>query len=140
MMLSAGTRLGSYAILGPIGAGGMGEVYRARDTRLGRDVAVKVLPGEVSHTPERLHRFEQEASRRRTSARVPDRKGAGPSGSRVPASCLAWRRPGRGHGAIRGSRVRRAGKEADAPDPTGHVGPRLGGGRRCMGCGGTHVP
>jgi serine/threonine protein kinase len=41
----------------------MGEVYRARDTRLGRDVAVKVLPGEVSHTPERLHRFEQEARR-----------------------------------------------------------------------------
>ena len=61
MTLSAGTRLGPYEILGPIGAGGMGEVYRARDTRLGRDVAVKVLPGEVSHTPERLHRFEQEA-------------------------------------------------------------------------------
>ena len=61
MTLSAGMRLGPYAILGPIGAGGMGEVYRARDTRLGRDVAVKVLPGEVSHTPERLHRFEQEA-------------------------------------------------------------------------------
>jgi len=61
MALSAGTRLGPYEILGPIGAGGMGEVYRARDTRLGRDVAVKVLPGEASHTPERLHRFEQEA-------------------------------------------------------------------------------
>jgi len=59
--LSAGTRLGPYEILGLVGAGGMGEVYRARDTRLGRDVAVKVLPGEVSHTPERLHRFEQEA-------------------------------------------------------------------------------
>jgi hypothetical protein len=61
MALSAGTRLGPYEILGPIGAGGMGEVYRARDTRLGRDVAVKVLPGELSHTPERLYRFEQEA-------------------------------------------------------------------------------
>ena len=61
MALSAGMRLGPYEILGPVGAGGMGEVYRARDTRLGRDVAVKVLPGEVSHTPERLHRFEQEA-------------------------------------------------------------------------------
>jgi hypothetical protein len=61
MTLSAGMRLGPYEIVGPIGAGGMGEVYRARDTRLGRDVAIKVLPGEVSHTPERLHRFEQEA-------------------------------------------------------------------------------
>ncbi len=61
MALSAGTRLGPYEILGPIGAGGMGEVYRARDTRLGRDVAVKVLPGEYSQSPERLHRFEQEA-------------------------------------------------------------------------------
>ncbi len=61
MALSGGTRLGPYEVLGPIGAGGMGEVYRARDTRLGRDVAVKVLPGAVSHTPERLHRFEQEA-------------------------------------------------------------------------------
>jgi eukaryotic-like serine/threonine-protein kinase len=61
MALSAGTRLGPYEILGPIGAGGMGEVYRARDTRLGREVAVKVLPGGVSHDAERLHRFEQEA-------------------------------------------------------------------------------
>jgi serine/threonine protein kinase len=61
MTLAAGTRLGPYEIQGPIGAGGMGEVYRARDTRLGRDVAVKVLPAEASHTPERLHRFEQEA-------------------------------------------------------------------------------
>jgi len=61
MALSAGTRLGPYEILGPIGAGGMGEVYRARDTRLGRDVAVKVLPAEYSQDADRLHRFEQEA-------------------------------------------------------------------------------
>ena len=61
MTLSAGTRLGPYEIAGPIGAGGMGEVYRARDTRLGRDVAVKVLLTGASHTAERLHRFEQEA-------------------------------------------------------------------------------
>jgi eukaryotic-like serine/threonine-protein kinase len=61
MVLSAGTRLGPYEIAGPIGAGGMGEVYRARDMRLGRDIAVKVLPADVSRTPERLHRFEQEA-------------------------------------------------------------------------------
>jgi hypothetical protein len=59
--LSFGTRLGPYEVLGPIGAGGMGEVYRARDTRLGRDVAVKVLPAELSHDAQRLHRFEQEA-------------------------------------------------------------------------------
>ncbi len=61
MSLSAGTRLGPYEILAPIGAGGMGEVYGARDTRLGRDVAVKVLPSSFSADPDRLHRFEQEA-------------------------------------------------------------------------------
>jgi len=61
MTLAAGTRLGPYEILGPIGAGGMGEVYRARDARLGRDVAVKVLRGEPGHTPVQLRRFEQEA-------------------------------------------------------------------------------
>jgi Tol biopolymer transport system component len=59
-MLSAGTRLGPYEILSPLGAGGMGEVYRARDPRLGRDVAIKVLPGEFAADPERLRRFEQE--------------------------------------------------------------------------------
>lgn len=47
MPLSAGDKLGPYEIIAPIGAGGMGEVYRARDTRLGRDVALKILPGEV---------------------------------------------------------------------------------------------
>ena len=61
MSLSAGTKLGPYEILVPLGAGGMGEVYRARDTRLGRDVAVKVLPPEFASDPERLRRFEQEA-------------------------------------------------------------------------------
>ena len=60
-MLIAGTKLGPYEILEPLGAGGMGEVYRARDTRLGRDVAIKVLPSSFSKDPERLHRFEQEA-------------------------------------------------------------------------------
>jgi serine/threonine protein kinase len=59
--LSAGTRLGSYEIIAPLGAGGMGEVYRARDARLGREVALKVLPAELSQDPERLSRFEQEA-------------------------------------------------------------------------------
>ena len=61
MALSAGTRLGPYEILGSIGAGGMGEVYRAKDTRLGRDVAVKVLPAALAGNADRLRRFEQEA-------------------------------------------------------------------------------
>src|SRR5262245_28737771 len=61
MMLAAGSRLGPYEILAPLGAGGMGEVYRARDPRLGREVAVKVLPAAMSSDPDRLRRFEQEA-------------------------------------------------------------------------------
>jgi hypothetical protein len=61
MQLQAGATLGPYEIIAPIGAGGMGEVYRARDTRLGRIVAVKVLPSDVARDPERLQRFEQEA-------------------------------------------------------------------------------
>src|SRR3979411_2432464 len=61
MSLSSGTRLGPYEILGPLGAGGMGEVYRARDARLKRDVAVKVLPPSYSQDEDRLRRFEQEA-------------------------------------------------------------------------------
>jgi hypothetical protein len=59
--LAPGTRLGPYEIVGPLGAGGMGEVYRARDTRLGRDVAVKVLPQHLSSSPEIRARFEREA-------------------------------------------------------------------------------
>ena len=60
-MLSAGARLGPYEILSPLGAGGMGEVYRALDPRLGREVAIKVLPEAVATDPERLRRFEKEA-------------------------------------------------------------------------------
>jgi TolB-like protein/Flp pilus assembly protein TadD len=59
--MQAGTRLGPYEIVAPLGAGGMGEVYRARDTRLGRDVAIKVLSAEFTEDPDRMHRFEQEA-------------------------------------------------------------------------------
>jgi eukaryotic-like serine/threonine-protein kinase len=61
MSLSAGTKLGGYEVLALIGAGGMGEVYRARDSVLKRDVAIKVLPSFISHDPHRLRRFEQEA-------------------------------------------------------------------------------
>ena len=61
MRLTPATRLGSFEIVAPLGAGGMGEVYRARDLRLGREVALKVLPGEVADSPDRLARFEREA-------------------------------------------------------------------------------
>ena len=61
MTLAAGSKLGPYEILAPIGAGGMGEVYRAKDPRLGREVAIKVLPPSFSQDAERLRRFEQEA-------------------------------------------------------------------------------
>jgi eukaryotic-like serine/threonine-protein kinase len=61
MSLGPGTRLGPYEIVSPLGAGGMGEVYKARDPRLGRDVAVKVIPVAFASDPERLQRFEQEA-------------------------------------------------------------------------------
>src|SRR5450432_3699498 len=61
MPLAPGFKLGPYEILAPIGAGGMGEVYRARDTKLDRDVAIKVLPAALAQDPERLARFEREA-------------------------------------------------------------------------------
>src|SRR5262245_38795022 len=61
MPAAPGTRLGPYEILSLIGAGGMGEVYRARDSRLGRDVAIKTLPENLARDPERLARFEREA-------------------------------------------------------------------------------
>jgi len=61
MALNPGTKLGQYEIIAPLGAGGMGEVYRARDAQLGRDVAIKVLPSALATDPDRLRRFEQEA-------------------------------------------------------------------------------
>src|SRR3981189_2143860 len=61
MTLVAGTRFGAYEILSPLGAGGMGEVYRGRDSRLGREVARKILPDPLASNPERLQRFEREA-------------------------------------------------------------------------------
>ena len=61
MALSPGNKLGPYEIIAAIGAGGMGEVYRAKNTRLGRDVAIKVLPEALVKDADRLRRFEQEA-------------------------------------------------------------------------------
>ncbi|HET9794534.1 MAG TPA: protein kinase, partial [Thermoanaerobaculia bacterium] len=61
MTLQAGTRLGPYEIVSPIGAGGMGEVYKAKDARLGRDVAIKVLPSHLTDDPDLKARFEREA-------------------------------------------------------------------------------
>ena len=61
MPLASGSKLGPYEIVGPLGAGGMGEVYRAKDTRLGRDVAIKILPTEMSADAARKQRFEREA-------------------------------------------------------------------------------
>jgi eukaryotic-like serine/threonine-protein kinase len=61
MTIAAGTHLGSYEVVAQIGAGGMGEVYQAHDTKLGRDVAIKVLPEVFAHDPERLSRFQREA-------------------------------------------------------------------------------
>ena len=61
MPLSAGTRLGVFEILAPLGKGGMGEVYRATDTKLEREVAVKILPEEMAKRPDRMARFQREA-------------------------------------------------------------------------------
>lgn len=61
MALSRGDRLGPYEIVAPLGAGGMGEVWRARDERLGRDVAIKVLPASLAADPQRVRRVEKEA-------------------------------------------------------------------------------
>src|SRR5271154_4561369 len=61
MSLTSGTKLGPYEILSPLGAGGMGEVYRARDTRLDRSVAVKILPSHLSEDAEAKQRFDREA-------------------------------------------------------------------------------
>jgi serine/threonine protein kinase len=71
LTLSAGTRLGPYEVLSPLGAGGMGEVYHARDTRLGRDVAIKVLPQRLALSPDARQRFEREADRCSPSIRSP---------------------------------------------------------------------
>ena len=92
-----GCRLGVYQVVTPLGAGGMGEVYRARDTRLGRDVALKVLPREFTADPDRLARFEREAGRSpRSTIRILPRFTESRTSSSQPsrdcrAPCARWR-------------------------------------------------
>jgi serine/threonine protein kinase len=97
--LTAGARLGPYEVLGLIGAGGMGEVYKARDTRLERTVAIKLLPAVLSDDPERRARFEREARTigqlahphiARSTTSAPNRAGRTWSWSISPAR--RWRR------------------------------------------------
>jgi serine/threonine protein kinase len=88
MALQPGTRLGPYEVVSPLGAGGMGEVYRARDARLERTVAIKVLPSHIASNPDARQRFEREALNARSGAREV-RRGPGltevPGGASVPA-------------------------------------------------------
>src|SRR6516165_3453627 len=85
MSLAAGTRLDSYEIVAPLGASGMGEVYRARDATLKRDVAIKVLPEFWSRDPDRLHRFEVEAQAAAALTHPAGRTKAGCEGNDRPA-------------------------------------------------------
>ena len=87
MPIPAGTKLGPYEIQSQIGAGGMGEVYRARDTTLGRDVAIKILPHVFTRDPERLARFEREA--RMLAALNHPHIGA-IYGVETPTACAGW--------------------------------------------------
>ena len=73
MALEEGTHLGPYEIVAPLGAGGMGEVYRARDTRLDREVAIKVLPDAMTRDPERVARFGRQQSGTKRSSPRPNR-------------------------------------------------------------------
>ena len=87
MPLSSGTTLGVYRISGLIGKGGMGEVYRARDEKLGRDVALKVLPSQFASDPDRFARFGREA---RLLASLSHPNIAGIHGLEGPATRISW--------------------------------------------------
>jgi len=84
MPLNPGTRVGPYEITAPIGAGGMGEVYRATDTRLKREVAIKVLPAMLASDPDRLARFQREAEVL-ASLNHPNRRASAPRRAPSPA-------------------------------------------------------
>src|SRR5262245_50367084 len=100
MSLSAGTPVGSYEIVAPLGSGGMGEVYRARDRKLDREVAIKILPKQLAADPERIVRFEREGE----STRHPE-----PSEHRThPRPGRVRRRSCAGDGAGRGADARRS--------------------------------
>ena len=90
MALAPGARLGPYEITASIGAGGMGEVYRARDTKLDRDVAIKILPDAFAHDPERLARFEREAQDARRAESSPHRADLRPRRIRRRPRAGAW--------------------------------------------------
>ena len=124
MPLAAGTRLGPYEIIAPLGVGGMGEVYRARDTKLKRDVAIKVLPEAVSGDAERLARLQREA---KSSPR-----------STIPISrisrCRRLRARRARHGTGRGTDARRADCQRATADRRGagiarQIAEALGGAR-----------
>ena len=89
MSLVPGTRLGPYEILSPLGAGGMGEVYRAHDSKLGRDVAIKVLPEDFFEEEERIARFEREA-KLLASVNHPTSRPSTPSRRSPPGTFSSW--------------------------------------------------
>ena len=108
MTLDPGTRLGHYVVGAPLGAGGMGEVYRASDTKLGRDVALKVLPADLARDPDRLARFQREAR--------------AVAGSTIPTSSRSTRSRSSN---LRRSQVRRASTSSRWSSSTARLGQKL---------------